>query len=392
MHELLMDPENIGTLVICKTKQRIGPDGKRKVEEHPSRREIAGGIPAIIGVSIYERAQVKLKTNKADKGHLPLKQEDYLLRAHITCAACGCSMKPRTQMKGRHSENGNSKDYPFYKCTNLHNKYGACPARTAIRTSPLDEIVWQECCELFKRTEAVQAALEQELQAAVNALLEVTTGQEQIRDIEATIQLAEHERTNYAEGSYMYNLISQDILKQQEQLVRFQEEIGSVNVERIVGAYQRRILDFWSFLNVMRGRYEQATFQEKRNALEVLGVRVIVHDSIETHGLSADALDIGNAGQEWFSAKATARALGVNPKTIHFYRRNGTITNYKYEPYLQIHRDEIVKLQKKGFLQRNTEEVVRSRVDISYSPRFTVLGGGSGINLRAVPVSFTTRR
>jgi len=120
----------------------------------------------------------------------------------------------------------------------------------------------------------------------------------------------------------------------------------------------------------MRGRYEQATFQEKRNALEVLGVRVVVHDSIEMHGLSDDAVDIGHGGQEWFSAKASARALGVNPKTIHFYRRSGTITQYKYEPFLQIHREEIVKLQQKGFLQRNTEEIVRRRTEISFSPRF----------------------
>jgi len=146
-------------------------------------------------------------------------------------------------------------------------------------------------------------------------------------------------------------------------------------------------MDFWTFLNVMRGRYEQATFQEKRNALEVLGVRVVVHDSIEMHGLSDDAVDIGHGGQEWFSAKAAARALGVNPKTIHFYRRNGTITKYKYEPFLQIHREEIVKLQQKGFLRRNTEEIVRQRVDITYSPHFTLGEKGT-----AVPVSLQTRR
>ena len=152
--------------------------------------------------------------------------------------------------------------------------------------------------------------------------LEDTTGQGQIKDIEATITLAE-------------------------------KELGSANVERIMSSYQQRIMDFWTFLNVMKGRYEQATFQEKRNALEVLGVR----------------------------------ALGVNPKTIRFYRRNGTITNYKYEPFLLIHREEIVKLQQKGFLQRNTEEIVRKRVEITYSPHFILGEKGT-----AVPDSLQTRR
>ncbi len=51
VRELLMDLENIGILVVCKAKQTIGQDGKRKVEVHPNRREIPGGIPAIRGIA-----------------------------------------------------------------------------------------------------------------------------------------------------------------------------------------------------------------------------------------------------------------------------------------------------------------------------------------------------
>jgi hypothetical protein len=258
---------------------------------------------------------------------------------------------------------------------------------TNIRTSPLDDIVWQECCVLFKRIEVLQTALETEMAAAIRALLEDTTGQQQIQQIEATIALAKHEREKYEPGSYMHNLISQDIAKQEAQLARYKEEIGSSNIEKITGTYQRRIMDFLAFLNVMRGRYEKATFQEKRNALEVLGVRVVVHEPTETYGLPSDASDIAE-GQEWFSAKEAGRLLGVHAKTIHFYRRNGTITNYKHEPFMLVHRDELLKLRNKGFLQRNTEEIVRSRVEITYRPHFS----GVGNNLTADPVSLQTRR
>src|SRR2546421_12038798 len=99
---------------------------------------------------------------------------------------------------------------------------------------------------------------------------------------------------------------------------------------------------------------------------------------------SSDASDI-TEGQEWFSAKEAGALLGVHAKTIRFYQKNGTITHYKEEPYLLVHKDELVKLQQRGFLQRNTEEVVRERVEISYSPQFTSRGN----NLIAVPVSFT---
>ncbi|MFL5626561.1 MAG: recombinase family protein [Ktedonobacteraceae bacterium] len=390
VRELLMDLENIGILVVCKERQKIGPDGKRKVEVHPNRREVPGGIPAIISPVIYERAQEKLKTNKADKNHLPLNKEDYLLRGHIHCATCGYSMKPRTQKKGRLTQKGTDKSYPFYRCTNTHNRYAACPSLTTIRTSPLDEIVWQECCLLFKRIDVLQAALKQEMEAAISALLEDTTGQEQIQKIEKLIEFAKNEREKHLPGSYMHNLISQDIINQEEQLARYKEEVGSGNIEKATDSYQRRIVEFLEFLNVMRGRYENATFQEKRNALEVLSVRVMVHDPVETYGSSSDALDIAE-GQEWFSAKEAGRFLGVHSKTIRFYQKNGTITNYKEEPFLLVHRDELLKLRERGFLQRNTEEIVRGRVEISYSPKFTIRED-RGNNLTSVPVSLQTRK
>src|SRR6266516_510579 len=156
VRELLMDLENIGILVVCKQKQTIGQDGRRKTEVHPNRREIPGGISAIIHPVIYERHQGELSTKK----------------------------------KGRLTQKGTDKSYPFYRCTNTHNKYKACPSLTTIRTSPLDDIVWQECCVLFKRIEVLQTKLEQQMAAAISALLEDTTGQEQIRKIEATIALA----------------------------------------------------------------------------------------------------------------------------------------------------------------------------------------------------------
>jgi DNA invertase Pin-like site-specific DNA recombinase len=387
VRELLKDLENIGILVVCKVKQKIGQDGKRRTEVHPSRKEVPSGIPAIISPAIYARAQEKLKTNQVDKSHLPLNKEDYLLRGHILCATCGYSMKPRTQKKGRLTHKGTDKSYPFYRCTNMHNKYDSCPSLTNIRTSPLDEIVWQECCVLFKRIDVLQAALKQEMEAAVSALLEDTTGQEQIQKIEATIEFAKNEREKHLPGSYMHNLISQDILNQEEQLARYKEEVGSSNIEKATDSYQRRIMDFLEFLNVMRGRYEHATFQEKRNAIEVLGVQVVVRPPTDMYGLAADVSAIGE-GQEWFSAKEAGTLLGVHAKTIRFYQKNGTITHYKEEPYLLVHRDELVKLRQRGFLQRNTEEIVRERVEISYSPQFNVRGN----NLTAVPVSLHTRK
>jgi len=234
--------------------------------------------------------------------------------------------------------------------------------------------------------------LKKEVEAAVIGMLEDTTGQNQIKEIMATIDLAKKERAQHEKGTYLYNLLSEDIVKKEADLARYEQELGTGNIEAAVRAYQQKVADFFQFLNGMRGRYDKATFQEKRNAIEVLGVRVVVHEPLETYGISSDASDT-ESDQEWFSAREAARLLGVDRKTIYFYQRNGTIAKYKYEPFLLVHRDELLKLQRKGFLQRNTEEIVRDRVEISYSPRFSSMRLTSkGDNPTGVWVSLQTRR
>jgi len=378
IREILKDPANIGILVICKDKQTIGPDGKRKKEIHPNRKEVPDGIPAIINPDLYERAQEKLKAHKVAKSHLPLNEEDFLLRGHITCGCCNHMMKPRTQKRGRLTNKGTDKSYPFYLCTNMQNKYRRCPAFTSIPTSPLGEIVWQECCLLFRRIDDLQAILEDEMEAAVSALLEDTTGREQVRKLEELIDFAKNEREKYSEGSYMHNLISQDLNEREEQLARYREELGSSDVAEATSSYQQKIMEFLEFLHVKRGRYGSATFQEKRNALEVLGVKVIVYVPVQTYGLSSGAQG-EQEGKEWFTAKEAGRFLGVHAKTIHYCKKNGTITNYQEDPQLLVHRDELIKLQAKGFRQRNTEEIVRKRIEITYSfpPELSAVEGKS---------------
>ena len=63
--------------------------------------------------------------------------------------------------------------------------------------------------------------------------------------------------------------------------------------------------------------------------------------------------------------------LGVHAKTIHFYKKNGTITNYKEEPYLLIHRDEPGNAPVTGFFAAQYGGDCWARVEISYSPKFT---------------------
>ncbi|HEX7735614.1 MAG TPA: hypothetical protein VF458_12170 [Ktedonobacteraceae bacterium] len=91
------------------------------------------------------------------------------------------------------------------------------------------------------------------------------------------MEVAKNERKKHDEGSYVYNLLTQDIKTKQEQLAKFREECASASsITAATAIYKARVIEFLDFLNVMRGKYDKATFQEKRNAIDVLGVMATV--------------------------------------------------------------------------------------------------------------------
>jgi site-specific DNA recombinase len=267
--DLLKDKANIGILVICKQKNVIGDDGKTKRIPHPNMREIPGGIPAIVSPTMYDRAQRKLATNREEKSHMPYNAEEYLLKGHIYCATCGYKMGPR-EHRGR----------AFYFCRKFGNKHNKCPDMTTIRSDVVNEVVWNDCRRLFERLDLIQARIEKEIEHSLRNLLEDTEGMERVAALQAALEHARQERTKHREGSYYYTLVTQDIQAKTEELKRYEEEHQAArNVAAATEAYKNRVLEFLGFLNVMRGKYQNATFQEKRNALDVLGVKVSIRKS-----------------------------------------------------------------------------------------------------------------
>jgi len=262
----LKDKINIGILEICKLKNVRGEDGKIKHVANPDKKEIRGGIPAIIPQDLYERAQRKLATNREEKSRLPRNPEEYLLRGHIYCATCGYKMSARY----------NTGHYVYY-CVKFSNNYNKCPDRPTIVTDEADNFVWNECCQLFERSDFLRATLDKHIEDAMNSLLEDTKGKEQIAALTAAIEFAKQECNKHAKDSYYYILTSQDIQAKTEQLQRYEEECAAASsAVAMTAAYKERVMKFSDFLNKTKGNYHNASFQEKRDALDMLGVKVSI--------------------------------------------------------------------------------------------------------------------
>ena len=173
VHTFLVEPENIGTLTICKTKVVTTPSGKLARQPNTNIKTIAGGIPAIIPNELYELALVKLKHNRADKSKLHLKPEDFLLKSHIFCKTCGYRMSGKYRVY-------DGTPVGYYRCNKYFNKYDACPDLTEIMASKVNMLVWEDCCRVFDAIELIRETIRARLEQDVQNFLERTQGKQQV--------------------------------------------------------------------------------------------------------------------------------------------------------------------------------------------------------------------
>lgn len=332
---ILKDIANIGVLQICKITKRLSHDGKIIAKPNDNMKTIPDGLPAIVPIELYERAQIKLKNNQVDKSHLPKNPEDFLLRGRVFCKTCNY------RMVGKYQTSREKNSYPYYVCAHHRNKYNACPDLTTIRTNRVDQMVWDDCCRVFERLDLIQGTIVRNIEQSLQNMLEDTKGKQLIVQLTEDIAYARAERDKHAPGSYYYTLISQDLKEKEERLRRCEEEYTeSRDIMRLSDIYQKSVLGFLDFLNTMKGRYHEATFQEKRNALDVLGVRVYIHPDIpEPHRIMTIDTD-----QEWFSIGEAADVIGIKKTTLAHYVYSGTlVVQRRGISSMFIHRDELAK-------------------------------------------------
>jgi site-specific DNA recombinase len=365
VHKILVGPENIGVLTICKTKVVTTPTGKVARQPNANIKTIAGGIPAIVPAELYELAQYKLKHNQVDKSKLHLKPEDFLLKSHIFCNTCGY------RMGGRYRQyDGVAVGY--YQCAKINNKYDKCPDFTGIKADKVNGLVWADCCRVFEAIELIRDTIRAHLEQDVKAFLDHTTGTQQLANLRQELAQAEVEQAKHAPGSYYYHLVTQDIQAKQEQLRKYEEQATQTSTtEQLLDLYQRQVLSFLDFLHVMQGRYHEATFKDKRNALVVLGVRVTVSATPQVEPLTRQV----DTAKEWLSLVEAAALTGIDPNVLSYRAAKGEFATAKRDESRRctyVHRDELNRFLGSVVLKpQRLRDDAEARVEISYSPIFT---------------------
>jgi site-specific DNA recombinase len=235
-------------------------------------------IPALVSEVQFDQVQAKLAQNQQTAArHNSV--NTYLLRALVSCGHC------RQACTGRCAH----PDYPYYVCNGKmpplrSSRTEKCPARfTPARQ--LDALVWQDLCEILMHPESLKQALEQahgghwlpqHLQARRAQLRQ---GQARVRNqvdrltdayLNQIMPLPEYQRRRQALEHHLQALARQD-----DQLAaEAQRQQDVAEVLQSVDVFCARV----------QAGLTQATWEQKRQLVELLIDRVVVTDSdVEIH-------------------------------------------------------------------------------------------------------------
>jgi len=155
---------------------------------------IAGICPAIIDEQTFAPAQVKLRNNNhwSDR----TRRRPYLLRSLIKCNFCGHNFTGCT------SRTSNNREQGYYRC-NVNVNRGRifserCPAPN-VKADIVEELVWQQICEIILNPEIAKQALEDKFDACNQAeyvaeLAEVKHGVKGLETLLTTLDMVKKMR------------------------------------------------------------------------------------------------------------------------------------------------------------------------------------------------------
>jgi site-specific DNA recombinase len=279
-------------------------------------------IPAIVTPEQFELVRGKLAQNRSFAARNA--KYPYLLRALVSCGRC------RAACSGRHTPAG----YSYYVCS---GKRRAIHSRTEIkcpsRFSPadqLDALVWADLCEVLTHPEHLAAALRraaagqwlpQALQARREQLRraqrQLDQQLERLTDayLVAVFPLAEYERRRRE-------------LEQKRQGLARQEEQLAAQVDR-QAEVAGMVRSVEAFCQRVRDGLERATFEQRRQLVELLIDRVLVADGeVEIRYVfptspSSESVRFCQLRSDYFGYPELVRRPGAEPPPHQVGRARG---------------------------------------------------------------------
>jgi len=254
------------------TVKRVRPESERLLLPE-------GTVPRIIDDETAERALGAAAVNAQEASRNNHDPEGSLLRAgFIRCGHCGRSMSIHTKKKTEHGM------YPHYRCTAISLANRGSHEHIEISVTKIDAIVWDYLCEVIKSLEIIEEA--------VNSALEADAFTSPERAAEKSIAECQALIAQYREDLKTTNLskparavLLEDLSTQTELLEALENELAAIRTGRI--SFERVMQEYRNFIawcQAFKKGNGQSTYQQKRDALRFLGVKVYIYKKGASQG------------------------------------------------------------------------------------------------------------
>lgn len=284
LRRVLSNPVYTGTVyfgqsqmtVTRQRKSALWQGGQRATRQRrtpKSQWQQIATIPAIVSQELFEQVQQKMAQNQKT-ARRNNKSHNYLLRALLSCGECQLAMVGRSM----------NEKYAYYSCAgkqpaHQNGRVERCPARS-LRVEEIDALVWNDLTFLLTHPELASEAL---LRAHAGEWLpqQLQTRRQHLR--KATHSLEQQiERLTEAYLTSIFSLPEYQRRRQQldEQLLALAAQ--SKQLERQVMQHEQLDLmrtSLTEFCLQLQHGLASATFEQKRQLVELLIDRVIVTDN-----------------------------------------------------------------------------------------------------------------
>jgi len=258
-------------------RSALEPVGKgESAAEHPKEEWIPIPVPAVVTQEVFDRVRAKLALNQ-QRAPRNNKAHQYLLRGLVSCGKCRLSAHART-LHGK---------YHYYVCKGHTDALRAAPGERCksryIPVSRLDELVWQDLCEVLTQPGIMAYELDrvhgghwapQELRARIDTLGKA-------------MKLLETQQRRLLEA-YLADIVAlPEFERKRSELAKKQEALRLQRAQLEVTVAQRVQLSdvaasIEEFCGQVRPALDRATFAQRRQLVELLVDRVVItEDQVE---------------------------------------------------------------------------------------------------------------
>jgi site-specific DNA recombinase len=256
-------------------KSALEPVGRGvSTRAHPAQEWIIVPVPALVAATQFDLVKRRLAANQ--RAARRSTTHPYLLRGLVSCGVCrlACTGVTRTATDTR---------YRYYRCLGklaqvASGRSSCCPARF-IPATQLDELVWADLCAVLRQPRLVAQALERAHSGAW-VPQELRRRQATLRRVRASVT-RQRQRLLEAYPAEVIDLAcfqrpDQGLASQEADLLAREREVAAQG-ERLVevSAIAQSMTQVLEGLGVGLG---QASFQQRRQLVELLIDRVVVTD------------------------------------------------------------------------------------------------------------------